>query len=342
MKTLSIIIPSYNTEKFLNKNLPQFLNHEIQDKLEILIINDGSNDNTEKIAKKWEQNYQGIIRVISKSNGGHGSVINCGIKEASGKYFKVVDGDDWVNTKGLVSLLKFLENSNTDLVVNSYFLCNEQTGKYQKKEFRNVEKKHEYTLDNVIKKIDYIPLHAWTIKTSILGKNKLWLTEKCFYEDFEYVIYPIPYINTVIFLDFPVYVYLVGQQVQSVSDKSVLKNANMHMQIIQDSIKYYENVKMSISCEKSEYIYLNILNLIKSHYNIYLRNYLSKGVYDKMLEADKQLFQVSQLFYGDVGKKYRYIVWIRKNKLYFLISAVMIKVLKAIMNKRGKNGSRIS
>lgn len=328
MKTLSIIIPSYNTEKFIDKNMSVFFTEGILDNLEILIINDGSKDNTEKKARVWEEKFPEVVNVISKENGGHGSVINTGIRYANGKYFKVIDGDDWVDIKGLISLAKFLEQSEIDLIINSFYTLNETNNKYKKHSFSNVEYGKEYVFEDIVKSVSYIPLHAWTIRTDILKNNNIKVTEKCFYEDFQYVIYPVPYIKNVIFLQNPVYVYLVGQQSQSVSDNSVLKNVDMHTQIIEDSIHYYN--KIECSSVKKIYIQRNILNLIKSHYNIYLRNYNVAGVYENLKNFDSYLMDISDEFYIEVAKKYKYIKYVRKNQLFFLLNAVFLKGFKSV------------
>ena len=158
------------------------------------------------------------------------------------------------------------------------------------------------------------------------------MTEKCYYEDFEYVIYPVPYVKTVIFLEFPVYCYLVGQQNQSVSDRNVLKNAYMHETIISNAIRFYEN--NNIIGKKGEYIYLNILNLIKSHYNIYLSNCCTGNAYGQMLEFDKKLLEISPAIYKAVSERYQYIKYIRKSKSLFMVAAICLMLLKK-MDIRG-------
>ena len=105
-KVLTITIPSYNVEKYLNQTLDSFIQEEILADIEVLIVDDGSKDRTPLIGKEYEEKYPGTFRVISKENGGHGSTINRGILEARGRYFKVVDGDDWVNTGDFVKLVK--------------------------------------------------------------------------------------------------------------------------------------------------------------------------------------------------------------------------------------------
>ena len=95
MKLLTISIAAYNVEKFLDKTLSSLCNESISEDVEVLIIDDGSKDKTSDIAKKYEKKNPKIFKYVYKENGGHGSTINKGIELAQGKYFRVLDGDDY-------------------------------------------------------------------------------------------------------------------------------------------------------------------------------------------------------------------------------------------------------
>lgn len=90
-KILTVVVPTYNAEKYLRDNLESFKIPELMEDLEILIVNDGSTDHSLEIAEEYVRQYPDTYRVITKENGGHGSGINCGIANARGTYFKVVD-----------------------------------------------------------------------------------------------------------------------------------------------------------------------------------------------------------------------------------------------------------
>ena len=100
-KILSFIIPSYNSQGFLDKCIPSFANAEVLDELDIIIVNDGSQDDTAAVAEKYCQMYPGSVRLISQENKGHGGALNTGCAAAVGKYLKVIDADDWVLTENL-------------------------------------------------------------------------------------------------------------------------------------------------------------------------------------------------------------------------------------------------
>ena len=114
MKYLSFVVPSYNASKYLDKVIPSLLVGG--DDVEIIVVNDGSKDNTLEIAKRYEELYPNIVKAIDKENGGHGSTINKALEIATGLYFKCVDADDWLEENALKTLLakiKYHHEKNT-------------------------------------------------------------------------------------------------------------------------------------------------------------------------------------------------------------------------------------
>ena len=112
MKYISFAIPCYNSEDYMARAIESILTGG--DEVEILIVNDGSADRTSKIAHGYMEKYPGIVRVIDKENGGHGDAVNEGLGAARGKYFKVVDSDDWVDEEALCKILTLLRNLEDD------------------------------------------------------------------------------------------------------------------------------------------------------------------------------------------------------------------------------------
>ena len=128
MKYLSFVVPSYNASKYLDKVIPSLLVGG--DDVEIIVVNDGSKDNTLEIAKRYEALYPNIVKAVDKENGGHGSTINKALEIATGLYFKCVDADDWLEENALKTLLakiKYHHEKNTlpDLKVISGTYSNE-------------------------------------------------------------------------------------------------------------------------------------------------------------------------------------------------------------------------
>ena len=246
MKILTIVIPSYNTEKFIHENMKTFLHPDLYKDVEILLIDDGSTDTTAQNIRKYQEKYPDYIRAISKENGHHGSVINRGIAEATGKYFKVIDADDWVDTKNLIAFVKFLKRTESDLVVNPYIMIHQITRETQNIcIYSGIEYRRNYRISALLNQnITKLKIHAVTFRTEILKKNAIRVTEKCFYDDFQYWLYPVCYVRSVIFFEKPVYYYLIGQKSQSISNESAFKNVGMSMKIYEDAVQWYNYIQI--------------------------------------------------------------------------------------------------
>ena len=236
-KVLSIVVPSYNTSGFLDKNISTLLDERILKELEVLIVDDGSTDDTAEKAGRYEELCPDTVHVISKKNGGHGSVINVGIERAQGMYFKVVDGDDWVDTQNLCRLIRDLEGQDSDLVINPYNKVYSGSSKV-----KMITLASDYgkgiLFDTVCSRYPRLEIQSITFRTGLLRGHGIRVRERCFYEDCEYDLFPTPFIDTVTVLDYPVYQYLVGQTGQSVSAFNVLKNHEMHYQVIRDCMGF--------------------------------------------------------------------------------------------------------
>lgn len=281
-KILTITIPSYNVEPYMNEVLPTFLDPAVMDKIEILIVNDGSKDGTAALGKEYEAKYPGVITLVDKENGGHGSTINKGIELATGKYFKVVDGDDWVDTAAFIKFVNFLEKTDSDVVATPHYRVNEETKEKELRGFEGVEYEKEYRVDDVLLTLrDKYQMHNLTFKTDIVRKIPK-ISEHCFYVDVEYIMYPLKYLETISFLNEAVYQYRVGNANQSVSTQNFMKNRNMHKHVIGNVLKYYETEELSAA--KKEFLKKRISLLIDTQLRIYLCFEPSDEIKQELLE----------------------------------------------------------
>ena len=117
-KVLTIAMPCYNVERYLRRGLDSLADERLADDVEVIVVDDGSTDETARIAQGYVERMPQLFRLVSKENGGHGSAVNAGIDHAQGRYFRVVDGDDWVDTDGLVRVVELLKASDVDLFVD--------------------------------------------------------------------------------------------------------------------------------------------------------------------------------------------------------------------------------
>lgn len=318
-KVLTIVVPTYNVEKYLERCIMSLIQDEkILNMLDIIIVNDGSKDNSLEIAKKYEKQFPNCIRVIDKENGGHGSTINAGLKAAKGKYFRLLDSDDWVNVDDFPNYVRDLCKLDADIVVTDYTL---------ERVFSNISFPIKYNIEkNKLTKFDdldikslypsYFANAASTFKTEKLRKSNLYLDEKCFYVDMEYIILPLKEINDYIYLDYNIYRYFFGRAGQSVNYDSLVKNRAMHEKVLKRLIDFYKNEKLSET--KHEYIKYIISLMLNTHYNIYTKSNLpSKKCEKEIKEFDKYLKNIAPDLYKDTKEKFRSIKWNRNTKYIF-------------------------
>ena len=122
MKLLTVTVPCYNSADYISKSIESLLVGG--DRMEIIIIDDGSKDDTGVIADSYAAKYPDIVKVVHQPNGGHGEGINQGVANATGLYFRVCDSDDWVDGEALLKLLDKIEElektGGVDLIITNY------------------------------------------------------------------------------------------------------------------------------------------------------------------------------------------------------------------------------
>lgn len=269
-KILTITIPSYNTEKYIDECMPYLIDDSIIDDIEILVVSDGSKDKTVEISSKWQEKYPQSIRVIEKENGGHGSTINRGIKEATGKYFKVVDGDDWGVTENLVQLVNFLKTTDVDLINNPYFEHDEITGKRVLMMSLSIPSHQVNNYSEIVEKIKIPPMHTVTYRTQILQENQIHIDEKMFYVDVEYITFPLPFVKTQVYLDFPVYVYRVNSGIQSMAIGNMVKNRAMHLAMLKHEWEFIKALPKATPASVKKVLHQRFSELIVAQYVVNL------------------------------------------------------------------------
>lgn len=324
MKILSIIIPAYNVERYLDQCLKSFEVEKILDDIEILIIDDGSKDHTKEIGKRYEEKYPDTYKVISKENGGHGSTINKGIQIAQGKYFKVIDGDDWVNKEVLEEFVQYLEKVNSDIVATDVVKVDHVTQKPIKKQeplFWDVSFDKEYKFSEINRKA-YIKMHAMTIKTSILRDNNIRITEKQFYVDAEYIFFPLPYVKTVIFHDIKLYMYRLGLPGQSMDIHKMQKNAEQHLNVLNNMLEYYRRMdKTSVETGTLQYMQANIARILVSQMKIYISFPLKSNMKQESRKLDEKIKKEFPEIYESVSNR---SVWALRKTKYVLFPLAVI------------------
>ena len=113
---VSVIVPVYNVEKFIDKCLNSLVNQTLKE-IEIIVVNDGSPDNSQKIIDEYVKKYPDKIKSFIKENGGQGSARNMGMEKAVGEYISFVDSDDWLDLDTLEKMYFLAKKDKSDIVI---------------------------------------------------------------------------------------------------------------------------------------------------------------------------------------------------------------------------------
>jgi len=328
-KILSVSIASYNVEAYLEECLESFVNSKIMDDLEVLVIDDGSSDSSPEIAQWYVDKFPDTFRLIRKENGGHGSTINKGIEVASGKYFKVVDGDDWVNTGNLIRLVEKLKTVDSDIVATNYTWINCETKlpeKRQEDPFRDLEYGREYQFDEIADRT-IIDMHAMAVKTELLREMNEKIDEHTFYVDVEYILFPIPYVKTVLFLEEDVYQYRLGMPGQSMSIKKMQKNLKNHLKVLFRINDYCEKMKDKATPAQMNYMNRIVAQTLVSQMKIYISFPLDRKMKKNIIKLDSYFYHHNRDAYDKVANR---AVWLLRRTNYRLYPLAVL----AFRNRR--------
>jgi len=227
MKVLTFVIPAYNSQHFLDKGVPSMLLPEIMDKLEIIIVNDGSKDATPEVAQGYCDRYPEVVRLISQENKGHGGALNTGCAAAQGKYLKVVDADDWVQTQNLPAFISMLEQCQSDVVLTHFNTVDISNGEIRGWKSTPADFGKVYTFDEIMAQWPnferVLTFHGMTYRTDFYRQHTIGLSEKVFYEDHEFATFPCCRAKSISAFDLFIYDYRIGDVNQSVSQANQLK-----------------------------------------------------------------------------------------------------------------------
>ena len=142
-KKISIIVPVYNSERYIANTIESLMNQTLKE-IEIILVNDGSTDNSQSICEKYAKEDNRII-LINQQNGGNSIARNAGMKAATGKYIMFSDADDLYDIESCESMYKAIEESKADYVIGNYQMMDEDGTKWEKPAF-DVEKYGEFKL----------------------------------------------------------------------------------------------------------------------------------------------------------------------------------------------------
>ena len=313
MKILSIVVPSYNAEKYLDRSVPSLVVGG--EDVEVIIVNDGSKDNTLQIARKYEKEFPNIVKVIDKENGGHGSGINAALEIATGLYFKCCDADDWFAKDAYLEFLDLIrkhikEGTSPDLYLTNFVYNRLDTGKTHVHDCTTTYPTNRFMTWEDFKSPnnkDFFMMHMFTYKTEILRKSGLHLPEHTFYVDNLYVYQPLYYVKTMYYLPVGLYQYYVGHADQSISYENMAKNYKHALRVYEKVMTAYtyEDLKKLTKVHKRYMIFsIVVIEALTLFYSVVGKKQGSKKEYRLL---NKQIKQQNKKLYYKASYRTRFI-----------------------------------
>ena len=321
---LSIIVPVYGVEKYIDKCLNSLVKQSLKE-IEIIVVNDGTKDNSQKIIDKYVKEYPDKIKSYIKENGGQGSARNYGLKKATGEYIGYVDSDDFVEKDMYKKLYNKAKKNNYDIVVCGNYNVSED---YQNKNIDAFINNYNTDLENIF----FGKMAVWNkiYKRDILIKNKLEFKEKVWYEDLAFTLKAIMNSNTFAFIDEPLYDYLIREG-STMNNSNVQRNLEI-LDAFDDILSYIKHNKKEEYFDKVEFLAIDHI-------------YISAIVRVLKAEADDKVKRetINKLI-DYMNKKFpnyknnKYINTLSKNRkiIYKLINMKMYKLVDLIFKvKKG-------
>lgn len=250
MKLLTVAIPCYNSQEYMRHAVETVLVGG--EDVEILLVNDGSTDNTASIADELAAEHPNIIRAIHKENGGHGSAVNCGLENATGAYYKVLDSDDWFDREAFLKVLDVLrdfvrDGNGVDMLLANYVYEKPSLHKHKAIRYDGVFPENRVFGWNDVKRFKMsqnILMHSVIYRTRLLRDCDLELPEHTFYVDNIFVYNPLPFVKTMYYVNTDLYRYFIGREDQSVNEKVMIGRIDQQIRVNKLMIDAYDLTKI--------------------------------------------------------------------------------------------------
>ncbi len=323
MKILTVAIPCYNSQDYMRHAVESVLAGG--EDVEVLIIDDGSTDDTAKIADEMEAEHPGIVRAIHQENGGHGEAVNTGLRNAKGLYYKVLDSDDWLDRESLIKVLeklrKFIrEGQLVDMFLANYVYEKPSLRKHKAIRYEGVFPEEKIFGWSDIKKFKIsqnIIMHSVIYRTQMLYDCELELPKHTFYVDNIFVYKPLPFVKTMYYMNVDLYRYFIGRDDQSVNETVMISRIDQQIKVNKILIDAYD------------------LNRIK---NKKLRDYMVK--YLAMMMTVSSVFLIKEGSEDSLEKRTELWKYLKNfsNGTFLLVN---MQVLSKPMQIRGRAGRKM-
>lgn len=305
MKYITFTVPSYNSQDYMRHCIDNLV--AAGEDIEVIIVNDGSKDNTGKIADEYKNKYPTIVKVIHKENGGHGSGVMAGIANAKGIFYKVVDSDDWIETEDVLKMVDLIkkhikEGLEIDLYITNYVYERAVDNSQYVMHYRDclpAEKVIHW--EDVTKfKLDTVLLmHSLMYRLEKLKESGMTMPNHTFYVDNIYAYVPLPFMKNLFYHDLDLYHYFIGRSDQSINYLTMCKRYEQQMRVYRILYKAYSYDELK-KLPKPLYKYMihwlvimcftTTMTIVGVKEDKKVRNQAFKDLFKELKEHDKKLY----------------------------------------------------
>ena len=262
---ITFAVPSYNSASYLRVALESLVG--FGDTIEVLVIDDGSTDETLAIAREYEEKYP-YFHAIHQENKGHGGAINTAISLAKGQYFKVLDSDDWVKKESLKALLEDIENCDDypDLYVTDYTYWQGYEKEDKLISYHKRVEQHKTVPIGKVKQLtlkENFTLHSTMFRLQLLKDENIVLPEHCSYEDNYFVYVALCRAQTMRYIHASLYQYLIGREGQSMSKENLFSKWS-HILLISEKVYMHMDITTLKKTDKGKY------RLLRHHLSLFV------------------------------------------------------------------------
>lgn len=237
MKLLTFAVPCYNSQEYMEHCIQTLLTGGAD--VEIILVDDGSQDNTGAIADRYAAQYPDIVRAFHQENGGHGEGVNQGLRLAQGLYYKVVDSDDWADEEALQRVVEKLRefsrmDSPVDMLVCNYVYEHVEDNTRKIMRYTNVFPQDQvFTWEDIgrFRPSQYLLMHSVFYRTQLLRDCGLELPKHTFYVDNIFVYQPLPFVKSLYYMDLNFYRYFIGRADQSVNERVMVRRVDQQLRV---------------------------------------------------------------------------------------------------------------
>lgn len=276
MKLITFAVPCYNSAEYMAHCVETLLLAGAD--AEIILVDDGSKDDTGKIADEFAAQHPDIVRAIHQENGGHGEGVNQGIRNAKGMYYKVVDSDDWLDGDALQKVMEKLREfasmeTPVDLLMCNYVYEHVADDTRHTVRYTGILPQDRiFSWDEIgrFPPSQNILMHSVIYRTEILRQCGLELPKHTFYVDNVFVYQPLPCCKSIYYMDLDLYRYFIGREDQSVNEKVMVKRVDQQLRVTKIMIDAVDLYALPDEQRKLRAYMLNYLSMMMTISSVFL------------------------------------------------------------------------